>query len=199
MKILVISGPTGCGKTTLSRNICKKTKNSIILSTDNYYKTGKLSNLFSKFIDSYFDRKISLNHGLLKKDINFIVENGISEHTYSYDFCNKTIKKSEEIKTSIKLLIVEGIFSMEFLKNKSNIKPFFIELKTNKTDCMNRAIDRDIKERGKTKEIAKRDFLKSWDLYHKKNKKSNNDLYELEYSTSTELNFLLQKLNKINT
>ena len=88
---------------------------------------------------------------------------------------------------------------MEFLKNKSNIKPFFIELKTNKTDCMNRAIDRDIKERGKTKEIAKRDFLKSWDLYHKKNKKSKNNLYELEYSSSTELNFLLEKLNKINT
>ena len=40
MKIIFISGPTGSGKTTLSKKIAKEIKNSTILSTDNYYKTG---------------------------------------------------------------------------------------------------------------------------------------------------------------
>ena len=61
MKLIFISGPSGSGKTTLSNQIIAKIKNGIVLSTDNYYKTGIISKLLSKFIDGYFDRKISFN------------------------------------------------------------------------------------------------------------------------------------------
>jgi len=40
MKLIFISGPSGSGKTTLSNQIIVKIKYGIILSTDNYYKTG---------------------------------------------------------------------------------------------------------------------------------------------------------------
>ena len=80
MKILFISGPSGSGKTTLSNQITVKIKNGIILSTDNYYKTGLISKFLSKFIEGYFDRSISFNKKLFKKDFNFILKNGISIH-----------------------------------------------------------------------------------------------------------------------
>ena len=35
---------------------------------------------------------------------------------------------------------------------------------------MKRVVDRDLKERGKTKKQAENDFLKSWDIYYEKSK-----------------------------
>ena len=78
MKLIFISGPSGSGKTTLSKQIIGKIKNGIILSTDNYYKVGLTSKLLSKFVKSYFDRNISFNYKLFKKDFDFIFNNGIS-------------------------------------------------------------------------------------------------------------------------
>ena len=60
MKVIIISGPSGSGKTTLSKQILEKTKNGIVLSTDNYYKTGLLSRVLSKLIIAYFDRMLAL-------------------------------------------------------------------------------------------------------------------------------------------
>jgi len=64
MKLIFISGPSGSGKTTLSNQIIKKIKNGIVLSTDNYYKTGLISKLLPKFVEGYFDRSISFNNKL---------------------------------------------------------------------------------------------------------------------------------------
>ena len=162
MKIIIISGPSGSGKTTLSKKISERIKNSIVLSTDDYYKTGKISKFFSKVISNYFDKRISFNYKLLKKDINFILDNGFSNHRYTYDFSNKKIKKSEVMTTPISYLIIEGIFAKEFLKIVPIQKNLIIELKTKKFICMNRVINRDIQYRGKSKENAESDFLRSW-------------------------------------
>ena len=67
MKLIFISGPSGSGKTTLSNQILLKVKNGIILSTDNYYKTGIISKLLSKFVNCYFDKNISFNSRLFKR------------------------------------------------------------------------------------------------------------------------------------
>ena len=93
MKLIFISGPSGSGKTTLSKQILGEIKNGIVLSTDNYYKTGLLSNLLSKFVRGYFDRSISFNYNLFKKDFKSIVQNRISIHERSYNFKKKNHKK----------------------------------------------------------------------------------------------------------
>ena len=72
MKLIFISGPSGSGKTTLSNQIIKKNKNGIVLSTDNYYKTGLISKLLPKFVEGFFDRSFSFNNKLFKKDFDFI-------------------------------------------------------------------------------------------------------------------------------
>ena len=92
MKIIFISGPSGSGKTTLSNQIIVKIKNGIILSTDNYYKTGLLSNLLSKVVDGYFDKRLSFNFKLFRKDFNYILKNGILIHERSYNFEKKKIQ-----------------------------------------------------------------------------------------------------------
>jgi len=194
MKIIIISGPSGSGKTTLSKKISERIKNSIVLSTDDYYKTGKISKFLSKVISNYFDKRISFNYKLLKKDINFILDNGFSNHRYTYDFSNKKIKKSEVMTTPISYLIIEGIFATEFLKIVPIQKNLIIELKTKKFICMNRVINRDIQYRGKSKENAESDFLRSWNCYYIKNKSSLEKAYEIEFSNKNDLDFIVDKI-----
>ena len=196
MKIIIISGPTGSGKTNLTKEILNKFKNGIDLSTDNYYRTGLISNLLSKIIYGYYDRKISFNYKLFKKDLHYICKNNKSEHIYSYDFVTKTIKKSYKKRINIDYIIVEGIFTKELLRNFKKHNCFFIELETNKESCMNRVIKRDLNERGKCKDLAKKDFLKSWSVYYGKNYLSNNYLKPFVYSNKTEI--YIEIKNKLN-
>ena len=129
MKLIIISGPSGSGKTTLSNQIIVRIKNGIVLRTDNYYKTTLISKLLSKFIEGYFDRNISFNSKLFKKDFDFILKNGISNHERSYNFKKKTIKKLKNETKNIKFVIIEGIFSREFSRTIKNKNCFVLELK----------------------------------------------------------------------
>ena len=151
MKLIFISGPSGSGKTTLSNQIKVKVKNGVILRTDNYYQTGLISKLLSKVVEGYFDRWISFNYKLFKKDFNLIFNNGIKIHERSYNFEKKIINNSLNETNNIKFLIVEGIFAREFSSTLNNQNYLFLELKINRNQCMKRVIQRDIKNRGKSK------------------------------------------------
>ena len=196
MKLIFISGPSGSGKTTLSRKIIGKNKKGIILSTDNYYKTGLISKLLSKFLVGYFDRSISFNNKLFKKDFNFIFENGISILDRYYDFEKKTIKIVLNETKNISFLIVEGIFAKEFSSTLNIQDYYFLEIKTKKNECMKRVVKRDIKERGKDKKQAENDFLKSWDIYYEKfsPNRIQNNTNKLIIKKNTDLDHVLKKL-----
>ena len=196
MKLIFISGPSGSGKTTLSKQIIGKIKNGIILSTDNYYKIGLKSKLLSKFIEGYFDKSISFNYKLLKKDFEFIIKNGISIHELSYNFEKKTINKFFNKKNNINFLIIEGIFAEEFSRKLFDQKYSFLELKINKNECMKRVVERDLKERGKAKKQAENDFLKSWDIYYEKfkNKNKKNNANEFTITKETNIDQIVKKL-----
>ena len=76
-------------------------------------------------------------------------------------------------KNNIKYLIIEGIFARNISSTLCNQNYYFLELKTDKNECMNRVIQRDIKERGKAKKQAEYDFLESWKIYYEKFKNKN--------------------------
>ena len=168
MKLIFISGPSGSGKTTLSNKFIKKNKNGFVLSTDNYYKTGLISKILSKFIEGFFDRSISFNCKLLKKDFDFIYKHGLSLNDRYYNFEKKSIKKTLKKTNNISFLIVEGIFAKEFANTLNIQNYYFLEIKNKKNECMKRVLKRDLKERGKNKKQAENDFLKSWDIYYEK-------------------------------
>ena len=196
MKLIFISGPSGSGKTTLSKKIIGKIKNGIILSTDNYYKTGLISTFLSNFVESYFDKSISFNLKLFKKDFNFILKNGISIKERSYNFEKKSINILLNKTNNINFLIIEGIFAKEFSNTIHNQNFSFLELKINKNECMNRVIKRDSKERGKETKQAEDDFLKSWNIYYEKlkNKNINNNANEITITKKTNIDQILKKL-----
>ena len=196
MKLIFISGPSGSGKTTISNQIILKNKNGFVLRTDNYYKTGIISKLLSKLVDGYFDKIISFNYKLFKKDFDFIVKNGISIHDRSYNFEKKKIQNILNETKNISYLIVEGIFAEEFSKNIYNRNYYFLEIKDKKNECMKRVVKRDFKERGKDKKQAEIDFLKSWEIYYQKYKphsiKNNKNKFIIE--KKTDINQILKKL-----
>ena len=196
MKLIFISGPSGSGKTTLSNLIRTKIKNGIVLSTDNYYKTGIISKLLSKFVEGYFDKSISFNYKQLKKDFNFIVKKKILTHQRSYDFEKKTIKSFYKKTNKIDFLIIEGIFSKELSTILCNHNFFFLELKIEKNECMKRVVERDLKERGKARKEAESDFLKSWDIYYNKfkNKSAKNNRNELTITKNTNIDYIIKKI-----
>jgi len=196
MKLIFVSGPSGSGKTTLSNQIIQKNKNGIALSTDNYYKTGLISKLLSKFIEGFFDRSISFNNELFKKDFDFIYKNGISICDRYYNFEKKTIHIILNETNNISFLIVEGIFAKEFSKTLNNKDYIFLEIKTKKNECLKRVVQRDIKERGKGEKQAEKDFLKSWSIYYEKFKpdsiKNNTNKFIIE--KNTDVDHILKKL-----
>ena len=199
MQLIVISGPSGSGKTTLSERILKRIKNGIILNTDNYYRTGILSQILSRTLTSYFDRKISFNFELFKRDLEFIVKNGFSEFYYKYNFKSKSIKKVYQNTKNIKFLIIEGIFGQEILKTISKENCLLIKLKANKQTCLNRVIKRDFLERGKSKDLAKRDFIKAWKLFHQNKNKCNsrNHLNTIVIKKKSDIDLLLKTIINI--
>ena len=196
MKMIFISGPSGSGKTTLSNQIIVKIKNGIVLSTDNYYKTGLISRICSKFVEGYFDRSISFNSKLFKKDFNFILDNGISIYQRFYNFEKKTAISTLKEINNINFLIVEGIFAREVSSSLFNKNYFFLELKINKNECMKRVVQRDIKERGKAQKQAEIDFIKSWDIYYAKfnNKIIKNNANEFIITKNTNIDNLIKRL-----
>ena len=196
MKLIFISGPSGSGKTTLSKQIIKKIKSGIVLSTDNYYKTGLQSILLSKFVRDYFDRRISFNFKLFKKDFDFILKNGLSIYERSYNFEKKTISNFLNEKKNINFLIIEGIFAQEFSRTLCNQNYSYLELKINKNECMKRALERDFKERGKAIKKAEDDFLRSWDIYYKKLRieNINNNVNQFTIEKNTNINQILKKV-----
>ena len=196
MKLIFISGPSGSGKTTLSNKIMVKVKNGFVLRTDNYYKTGLISKLLSKSINGYFDRSISFNHKLFKKDFDFIIKNGISKNERFYDFEKKTINNFLTETKNINFLIVEGIFAKEFSNALINKNYYFLELEINKKECMKRVMQRDSKERGKAEKQAEKDFIKSWNIYYEKfnNKRVKKNKDELIITEKTNIDQIIEKL-----
>ena len=200
MKIIIITGPSGSGKTRLAKKLKIELENCHIISTDDFYKTGKLSNLLSKLIKSYFDRKISHNGRLLKKTISKIIKNKEINYSLKYDFIKRRTEVNYSKSLNIKNLIIEGIFTLELLKFISRNDYILIRLKINKDVCMERIKERDNIERGKSKRKSLEDFIKAWNIYEKKEKsyKISGKGKELIFKKDADINSILNKLsNKI--
>ena len=196
MKIIIITGPSGSGKTTLAKKLMCELVNSHLISTDDFYKTGKVSNLLSKYIESYFDRNISLDSKLLRKTIIKILKNKEINFSYKYDFIKKRTEITHKKSFLIKNLIIEGIFSLELLKLISKNDYLLIRLKINKEICLNRINERDYIERGKSKNTSIEDFIKAWNIYNNKDKsyKILDKSKELVFNKDPNINSILKKL-----
>ena len=183
MHLLIISGPSGSGKSILANKLCNEFKNINIIKTDSYYRDSLIIKLLSIFFNDIYDRVISIKKKELMNTLISIIKKEKNIYTYNYNF---RTKKSSIRKIFIKdennkrIVILEGIFAHRIInhfKNNIFMKILCIE---KKELCYERRIKRDVIERGrKTKEVEER-FLKSWNIFHKHSsdfKKDNEVIY----------------------
>jgi len=199
MKIIIITGPSGSGKTTISNQLFNKLKNVYILRTDNYYKTGIISNLFSKIFKSYFDNILSLDRELIINDLKIILKENSINHYYKYDFKNKKKLKIKSKFKNIEYLIIEGIFSLDLINLISNYNYLLIKLKFNQHLCKRRALRRDKIERGKNFKVLSKEFINAWNIYFENEKKyfPNNYRNIMIIKKEPYLRLLLENISKL--
>ncbi|AIQ97179.1 uridine kinase [Prochlorococcus sp. MIT 0801] len=167
MKTIIITGPSGSGKSYLSKKIAKLFSNSIVIKTDSYYKDNIFIRLLSILQYDIYDRPISFKKNEIKKTIRSLHNKKRLISFYKYDFKRKYSSKSEEsidYDGENQFLILEGIFSHRLDLNYN--ETINIVCEEEKAICFKRRLIRDQLERGRdSREVIKK-FNKSWYLYY---------------------------------
>ena len=168
MKTIVITGPSGSGKSFLSNKLSKLFNNSIIVDTDSYYRDNILIRLLSIVFYDIYDRPLSIKRQEIKNTLRSIYNKDKLISFYKYDFKRKISSKSQRRithKEDNQFLILEGIFAHRLdLNYKDTIN---ILCEEEKQICFKRRLKRDQLERGReSKEVYKK-FNNSWNLFYK--------------------------------
>ena len=197
MRIIVITGQSGSGKTYLSNKLYKLFNNSIIINTDSYYRDDFYIKLLSIFLYDIYDRFISIKDKCLIKTIKSIYNKEDYPTFYNYDFRNKRsthLKRQIQHQNKNRFIILEGIFAHRLdLDYKKTIN---IICKEKKEICYHRRLIRDKIERGRdTKEVNKK-FSMSWNIYNKYLAEflSNNNVISINTVDKTTCKQLIYKL-----
>ncbi len=167
MKTLIITGPSGSGKSYLSNKISKLFNNTIVIKTDSYYK----DNIFIKFLSIFqydiYDRPISFKKSEIKKTLRSLHNKDKLISFNNYDFQRKQSSKSEvtiNYQGDNQLLILEGIFAHRLDLNYN--ETINIVCEEEKDICFKRRLMRDQLERGRDSREVNNKFNISWYLFH---------------------------------
>ena len=162
VKIIGICGFSGSGKSYYSNKLKRNYKNSVILSTDRYYKTVP-----PNVADYNFDDPEAIDFCLLIYHLHRL-KNGASVNLPNYNFNTHSRESFTTTINPITTIILEGIFILCIEKLRELIDEL-IFIDTSEEISLSRRIDRDIKERGREKlEIIR---------YHSKFVKPSQDKY----------------------
>jgi len=163
--LIGIAGGTASGKTTLARILKNSFKDKVtILKHDYYYYDRSHFDMDDQNIN--FDHPDSFETELLIKHLQQLKSgNSIERPVYSYK-TNKRLKETKEVK-SAPIIIVEGIliFHYEKLKDLFDLK---IYVDTDSDIRLLRRINRDIKERDRTFDSVKKQYLSTVKPMHQK-------------------------------
>ena len=75
MKTIIITGPSGSGKSYLSKKISKLFNNTIVIKTDSYYKDNIFIRFLSIFQHDIYDRPLSFK----KNEPDFPAQNFVED------------------------------------------------------------------------------------------------------------------------
>jgi len=163
--LIGIAGGTASGKTTLARILKNSFKDKVtILKHDYYYYDRSHFDMDDQNIN--FDHPDSFETELLIKHLQQLKSGeSIERPVYSYK-TNKRLKETKEVK-SAPIIIVEGIliFHYEKLKDLFDLK---IYVDTDSDIRLLRRINRDIKERDRTFDSVKKQYLSTVKPMHQK-------------------------------
>ena len=156
MIIIGVFGGTGSGKTTIVNQILSKFASGEmhVISQDAYYKDNSEISYEERCLLNY-DHPNSIDFELLYTHLKDLKKGfSISQPVYDFKIHNRT-KKTVKISPK-KVIILEGILIMNYPKLRS-ILDLKVYIDANSDIRMERRVNRDISERGRTpKEVINR-------------------------------------------
>lgn len=156
--LIGVAGGSGSGKTTISHNLVKafKSEDAVLVEQDAYYK--ELTNLtLEEKAAVNFDHPNSIEFDLLKEHLKALIAGKAIERPV-YDFTTHS-RKDECVKIEpSKIIIVEGIllFAIPEIRELFDVKIF---VDTDADEMILRRIERDMKERGRSFDSVKNQYL----------------------------------------
>lgn len=158
--VIGIAGGSGSGKTTVIRKIIEKigSDNVVILQHDWYYKHNPHLS-FEERSSLNYDHPEALETSLLISHLKELVA-GRPITAPQYDFSKHLRKKETLLVNPSGIIIVDGIliFRDEDLRNLMHLKIF---VDADSDHRFIRRMERDIKERGRTRESVVRQYLET--------------------------------------
>lgn len=158
--VIAIAGGTGSGKTTISNLIIERVghKNIAVLSHDAYYR-DRMDLPLKKREKLNYDHPDSLETELLVKHIKNL-KKGKMANMPVYDFTSHRRKKETISILPQPVILVDGIliFVEKKLRKLFDVKIF---VDTDSDLRFIRRLERDIRERGRTKESVIKQYLKT--------------------------------------
>ena len=197
MIIIVVTGPSGSGKSFLSKKLSNLFLNSIVIKTDSYYRDNLLIKLLAIFLYDIYDRPFTIRKQEINKALRAIHNNDKLITFYKYDFKRKLSSYSKidiNYKGKIKYIIIEGIFAHRLNLNYQETINIICE--DSKDICLERRLKRDKLERGRNSFEVNKKFNKSWDLFYQNIKrfKNSNKVIKLNPLDNILYNKLIDKL-----
>ncbi len=168
MITIVITGPSGSGKSHLTNKLLELFDDSIVLKTDSYYRDNILIRIISKFKLDLYDRLISIKKNELKETLRSIYNKESLISFSNYDFIRKKSSNNKirvNYKNENQFLILEGIFSHRL--DLSYQETINIICESKKEICLKRRLIRDKIERDRNSREVNNKFNKSWYLFYK--------------------------------
>ncbi len=146
--IIGIAGPSGAGKSFLSKHLGEQLE-ATFLHLDSYYADLAHMSLVQRAHQN-FDAPESLDADLLIEHVKQLARGSVIEKPL-YDFTVHSRKQETERVEPRPFIIIEGLFALywEEIRKLSRTK-VYVDL--GEEICLERRIERDIKERGRTRE-----------------------------------------------
>ncbi len=200
MKTIIITGPSGSGKSNLTDKLSKLFEDTIVIKTDSYYSDNILIRILSIFKYDIYDRTISIKKSEIDNTLNSIYKKDSLITYYNYDFKRKQSSKSKvqiSYNGENQFLILEGIFSHRLDLNYQETINILCDEK--KDICYKRRIKRDKLERARNSREVNKKFNMSWYLFHQniKNYLNNNKVITLSPSDEFSYEKLVNNLHNI--
>jgi uridine kinase len=146
--LIGIAGPSGAGKSYLSKHIGEQL-NAALLHLDSYYSDLAHLSVVQRAHQN-FDSPESLDADLFIEHIRQL-SNGNAVEKPLYDFTIHSRKKETERFEPREFLIIEGILSM-YWEDVRKLIQTKVYVDVGEDICLERRIERDICERGRTRE-----------------------------------------------
>jgi uridine kinase len=155
--VIGIAGGTGAGKTTLAEALagCMCPGFAVVMHEDRYYRDNSHLPEASRE-DLNYDHPDAIDLDLLARHVRELVSGRIIRQPV-YDFVRHIRKKETETVLPANCIIVEGLFTLfnEPLRGLTGLKVF---LDLEDSARLSRRLERDVRERGRTKESVVRQW-----------------------------------------